>query len=74
MAEQFFVTKKYIKAQQVYEDIFPYYKTDRAAFEDIYYKYAYCAYNMGDYMNAENLLRVLWRHFLQAKSRRRWIT
>ena len=67
MAEQFFVTKKYIKAQQVYEDIFPYYKTDRVAFEDIYYKYAYCAYNMGDYMNAENLFKSFMETFPSSK-------
>jgi outer membrane protein assembly factor BamD len=34
----------------------PFYKT-RAEFQDIYYKYAYCAYNMADYMNAENLFK-----------------
>jgi len=56
MAEQFFVKKKFTKAQQVYEDIMPYYKTDKL-FEDIYYKYAYCAYHMGDYMNAEDLFK-----------------
>ena len=67
MAEQFFATKKYIKAQQVYEDIFPYYKTDRSAFEDIYYKYAYCAYYMGDYMNAENLFKSFRETFPASK-------
>lgn len=56
MAEQFFVKKKYIKAQQVYEDVMPYYKLEKE-FEDIYYKYAYCAYNQEDYMNAENLFK-----------------
>lgn len=56
IAEQFFVKKKYSKAQQVYEDIMPYYKTGKE-FEDIYYKYSYCAYYMGDYMNAENLFK-----------------
>jgi outer membrane protein assembly factor BamD len=56
MAEQFFVNKKYIKAQQVYEDVMPYYKLEKE-FEDIYYKYAYCAYNQGDYLNAENLFK-----------------
>ena len=56
IAEQFFVKKKYSKAQQVYEDIMPYYKTTKT-FEDIYYKYAYCAYYQGDYMNAENLFK-----------------
>ena len=56
MAEQFFVKKKYIKAQQVYEDVMPYYKLEKE-FEDIYYKYAYCAYYQKDYMNAENLFK-----------------
>lgn len=56
MAEQFFAKKSYVKAQQVYEDIMPFYKTSKE-FEDIYYKYAYCAYNLFDYMNAENLFK-----------------
>jgi outer membrane protein assembly factor BamD len=56
IAEQFFVKKKYTKAQAVYEDVMPYYKGDKA-FEDIYYKYAYCAYYLQDYMNAENLFK-----------------
>jgi len=56
MAEQFFAKKSFVKAQQVYEDIMPFYKTSKE-FEDIYYKYAYCAYNLYDYMNAENLFK-----------------
>lgn len=56
IAEQYFVKKKYSKAQVLYEDVMPYYKT-RAEFADIYYKYAYCAYNQADYMNAENLFK-----------------
>lgn len=56
MAEQFYANKTYVKAQQVYEDIMPFYKTSKE-FEDIYYKYAYCAYNMADYSNAENLFK-----------------
>ncbi len=55
-AEQFFVKKDYIKAQQVYEDIMPFFKTSKE-FEDIYYKYAYCAYHLSDFMNAENLFK-----------------
>jgi outer membrane protein assembly factor BamD len=34
----------------------PYYKTEKL-FEDIYYKYSYCAYYQLDYMNAENLFK-----------------
>jgi outer membrane protein assembly factor BamD len=56
MAEQYFVKKKYALAQQVYEDVMPYFKASKE-FEDIYYKYAYCAYYMADYMNAENLFK-----------------
>ena len=56
MAEQYFVKKKYTLAQQLYEDVMPYYKASKE-FEDIYYKYAYCAYYLTDYMNAENLFK-----------------
>jgi outer membrane protein assembly factor BamD len=56
MAEQYYVKKSYGKAQQLYEDIMPFYKTTKE-FEDIYYKYAYCAFYQEDYMNAENLFK-----------------
>lgn len=57
MAEQYYVKKKYLFAQQLFEDVMPYYK-GTAQFEDIYYKYAYCAYYLRDYMNAENLFKT----------------
>lgn len=56
MAEQYFVKKKYNNAQVLFEDIMPYFKTGKE-FEDIYYKYAYCAYYQRDYLNAENLFK-----------------
>lgn len=62
IAEQYFAKKKYIKAQQIYEDIMPYYKTGKE-FEDIYYKYAYCAYYQEDYLNAENLFKSFMEIF-----------
>lgn len=62
MAEQFFVKKKYNKAQLLYEDIMPYYKVEKE-FEDIYYKYAYCAYNQNDFMNAENIFKTFLELF-----------
>jgi len=61
-AEQYFVKKKYNKAQPLYEDVMPYYKT-RPEFADIYYKYAYCAYYQADYMNAENLFKTFLEIF-----------
>lgn len=55
-AEQFYVKKKYLFAQQLFEDVMPYFK-GKAEFEDLYYKYANCAYYQKDYMNAENLFK-----------------
>jgi outer membrane protein assembly factor BamD len=62
MAEQYYVKKKYNSAQQVFEDIMPYFKTGKE-FEDIYYKYAYCAYYQSDYTNAENLFKTFLEIF-----------
>ena len=62
MAEQFFANKKYSKAQLVYEDIMPFYKVEKE-FEDIYYKYAYCAYYQSDFLNAENLFKTFLEIF-----------
>ncbi len=57
MAEQYYAKKKYNYAQQVYEDIMPYFRGG-PEFEDIYYKYAYTAYYQADYLNAENLFKT----------------
>jgi outer membrane protein assembly factor BamD len=57
MAEQYYAKKKYNFAQQLFEDIMPYFKTEKE-FEDIYYKYAYCAFYQRDYLNAENLFKT----------------
>ncbi|HUP13469.1 MAG TPA: outer membrane protein assembly factor BamD, partial [Niastella sp.] len=57
MAEQYYAKKKFTFAQQLYEDVMPYFKTG-PEFEDIYYKYAYTAYYQRDYMNAENLFKT----------------
>ncbi|MDP9230932.1 MAG: outer membrane protein assembly factor BamD, partial [Bacteroidota bacterium] len=51
MAEQYYAKKKYNYAQQLYEDIMPYFKAEKE-FEDIYYKYAYTGYYQKDYLNA----------------------
>jgi len=61
MAEQFYVKKKYHFAQALFEDIMPNFR-GTPNFEDIYYKYAYCAYYEKDYLNAENL----FKSFLEA--------
>jgi outer membrane protein assembly factor BamD len=61
MAEQYFVKKKYHLAQAIYEDVMPNFR-GTPLFEDLYYKYAYCAYYQKDYLNAENL----FKSFLEA--------
>ncbi|PWU02785.1 MAG: outer membrane protein assembly factor BamD [Bacteroidetes bacterium] len=56
MADQYFQKKKYRYAQQLYEELFPVFKGTQR-FEDLYYKFAYCAYNLQDYVSAENLFK-----------------
>lgn len=56
MAEQYFANKKFGKAQIIYEDLFPLLRND-PRFEDLYFKYAYCAFYQKDYMNSENLFK-----------------
>ena len=57
VAEQYYAKGKYNYAQQLYEDIMPFFKSG-TEFEDIYYKYAYTAYHQRDYLNAENLFKT----------------
>lgn len=61
MAEGYYVKKKYHFAQALFEDIMPNFRGN-PEFENIYYKYAYCAYYQKDYLNAENL----FKSFLEA--------
>jgi len=56
MAEQYYAKKKYNQAQLLFEELFPIVK-GTPQFEDLYYKYAYCAYYEKDYLNAENLFK-----------------
>ncbi|MEO5647854.1 MAG: outer membrane protein assembly factor BamD [Chitinophagaceae bacterium] len=55
-ADEYFVTKKYRYAEQLYLELFPVYKGTEK-YEDLYYKYAYTAYYQGNYMDAENLFK-----------------
>lgn len=66
MAEQYYAQKKYDKASQLFEELFPYVK-GTARFEDMYYKYAYCAYYQKDYLNAENLFKNFLENFPNAQ-------
>src|SRR5215831_10725996 len=62
MAEQLYAEKKYAQAQQVFEDIMPYYRGSNQ-YEDIFYKYSYCAYYLKDYINAESLFKTYLDNF-----------
>jgi outer membrane protein assembly factor BamD len=56
VADQYYAAKDYNHAQQLFEELFRVFKGSEH-FEDIYYKFAYCAYFLKDYANAENLFK-----------------
>ena len=56
VADKYFADKDYGHAQQLFEELFRVFKGSEH-FEDIYYKFAYCAYYLKDYANAENLFK-----------------
>ena len=56
MAEKYYINKDYNHAQQLYDELFRVMKGSEH-FEDIYYKFAYSAYYLRDYLNAENLFK-----------------
>jgi len=56
MADKYYAEKDYNHAQQLFEELFRIFKGSEH-FEDIYYKFAYCAYYLRDYANAENLFK-----------------
>ncbi len=56
VADKYYADKDYSHAQQLFEELFRVFKGSEH-FEDIYYKFAYCAYNLKDYANAENLFK-----------------
>ena len=55
-ADEYYAKKKYHNAQQLYEELFPVFKGTQK-FEDLYYKYANCFYNLDMYRDAENLYK-----------------
>ncbi len=65
-ANEYYDKKDYHFAQQLYEDLFPVMKGD-PRFEDLYYKYAFCAYYQKDYLNAENLFKSFVEVFPTSK-------
>lgn len=66
-ANEYYNKKNYHYAQQLYEQLFPIFKGD-PRFEDLYYKYAYCAFYQKDYVNAENLFKSFVEVFPTSKN------
>jgi outer membrane protein assembly factor BamD len=56
IADKYYADKDYGHAQQLFEELFRVFKGSEH-FEDIYYKFAYCAFYLRDYANAENLFK-----------------
>jgi outer membrane protein assembly factor BamD len=56
MADKYYEEKKYNFAQQLYQELFPIFKGS-PKFEDLFYKYAYCSYNLKDWLQAESLFK-----------------
>ena len=56
MADKYYEAKKYNYAQQLYQELFPILKGS-TKFEDLFYKFAYCSYNLRDWLQAESLFK-----------------
>lgn len=61
-ANRMFQEKKYTLANSLYEELLTIYK-GTVQFEDLYYKYAYSAYDMGDYTQAAFLFKNFVDYF-----------
>lgn len=55
-ADNYYENKDYKKAEELYIELFPVFKGSEK-FEELYYKYAYCAYYEKNYPDAENLFK-----------------
>jgi len=61
-ADEYFESKKYVYAQQLYEEVIPFLK-GTSKYEALYYKLAYSYYYEDDYINAENLFKSFTETF-----------
>jgi outer membrane protein assembly factor BamD len=66
MADKFFEEKKYSKAQQLYEELYPVFK-GTIKFEELYYKDAFCFYYLENYRDAENFFKGFLEVFPNSK-------
>ena len=66
MADKYFEEKKYGKAQQLYEELYPVFK-GTIKFEELYYKDAFCFYYLENYRDAENFFKGFLEVFPNSK-------
>lgn len=65
-ADEFYKKENYVKAFQLYEELIPIYKgTDKS--EEVYYRFSYCNYHMGDYQLAQYHFKNFTRQFPASK-------
>lgn len=62
MADEYSAAKRYVYAQQLYEEVIPFLK-GTSKYESLFYKLAYSYYNQEDYVNAENLFKTFTETF-----------
>lgn len=62
MADEYYSQKRYVYAQQLYEELIPFLK-GTSKYEDLFYKLAYSYYLQEDYVNAENLFKTFTETF-----------
>ena len=61
-ADEYYAAKKYVYAQQLYEEVIPFLK-GTSKYELLFYKLAYSYYYQEDYVNAENLFKTFTETF-----------
>ena len=61
-ADEYYAQKRYVYAQQLYEELIPFFK-GTAKYEDLFYKLAYSYYLQEDYVNSENLFKTFSETF-----------
>jgi len=61
-AEEYFDSKRYIFAQQLFEEVTPFIR-GTSKYEDLFYKLAYSYFYQNDYINAENLFKTFTETF-----------
>lgn len=61
-ANEYYDKKQWGKAQELYSSLMSYMRST-PRYEAMYYKYAYCAYYLKDYMNAEQLFKQFSDNF-----------